>query len=778
MSSLKESLQAYGEAGWQAREALWQKRRAYPEAREALTGEERELFTFLAGTLPATDLGDYPPALLLSAVQEALAARQAFPWCAALPDPLFLLYVLCPRVNNEALAPCREHFQAQLAPRVQGLPLPEVILAVNRWCGEQVTYRTTDSRTSSAWDIYSRGWGRCGEESVFAVNALRSVGIAARQVYAPWWSHCDDNHAWVEAWDGSAWRFLGACEPEPALDRGWFVPAAGRAMLCHAKAFVGQGEGWQELFFSSASPLDLDRREGVAYESVTSRYAAVQPFRFTVLDPAGQPVSGAQIQLSLLNEGSLGEIARRTTNSQGQASLHLGLGSLWVTVWQGDQRAEALVHTGETDQLTITLPGSSIQEGSFDFFAPEDGGRVNPPLSPEEKLRRRQVLEQGEKLRSSRPVQNPCHPPEYQQVWETLTDKDRAGDIPLPVLEESQGVLSKAESFPSPVFRQALLCPRVDTEPLAPWRERLQGAVFPGPEGLWNWLQENLPAIESFSDLPQTPGGAWGLGAAHEPGRRVLFCALCRAQGIPARLGADGSPEFWQDGAFHRADGLPLGQVTVSWPEEETGKLSLLRWAEGWRPVIGFANGESLGLGAGFYRLLTATRLPGGSQLGKVKDFHLSPGESLAITAAFRQADSQQLLQRLPLPELGFTPQDLELLCWLEPGEEPTEHLLNELAPVARRLEALGCGLTFFAPAPWQPGGELQKASLRPWDGDLAEAAARRLYREPGRMPLVVLAQGGQARFTCAGYNVGLGELTVALAEALGKEEKHSAAHP
>jgi len=44
-------------------------------------------------------------------------------------------------------------------------------------------------------------YGRCGEESVLTVAALRAVGIPARQCYTPLWAHCDDNHAWVEAWD-------------------------------------------------------------------------------------------------------------------------------------------------------------------------------------------------------------------------------------------------------------------------------------------------------------------------------------------------------------------------------------------------------------------------------------------------------------------------------------------------------------------------------------------------------------------------------------------------
>ena len=65
------------------------------------------------------------------------------------------------------------------------------------------------------------------KESTFLVTALRSIGIPARQLYVPWWAHCDDNHAWVEAQVDGSWHYLGACEPEEALDRGWFYRRLG-----------------------------------------------------------------------------------------------------------------------------------------------------------------------------------------------------------------------------------------------------------------------------------------------------------------------------------------------------------------------------------------------------------------------------------------------------------------------------------------------------------------------------------------------------------------------
>ena len=85
------------------------------------------------------------------------------------------------------------------------------------------------------WQRYARHTGRCGEESTLLVAALRSVGIPARQVYTPRWAHTDDNHAWVEAWADGKWYFLGACEPEPVLNLGWFNAPASRGMLMHTK---------------------------------------------------------------------------------------------------------------------------------------------------------------------------------------------------------------------------------------------------------------------------------------------------------------------------------------------------------------------------------------------------------------------------------------------------------------------------------------------------------------------------------------------------------------
>ncbi len=76
-------------------------------------------------------------------------------------------------------------FWNELKDRIEGKNAKDAAIEVNYWCAEEATYHSGDDRTLPALTVYRRGYGRCGEESVFLVNALRSVGIPARQVYVP-----------------------------------------------------------------------------------------------------------------------------------------------------------------------------------------------------------------------------------------------------------------------------------------------------------------------------------------------------------------------------------------------------------------------------------------------------------------------------------------------------------------------------------------------------------------------------------------------------------------
>ena len=190
---------------------------------ENLTTEESEALKFLYAYMPLSDLADYDGSFFLKQVRLALSARDEFAWGKTIPEEIFRHFVLVYRVNNENLDNAREVFFNELRPRLRGLSMYDAALEVNHWCHEKVAYRASDGRTSSPLATVRTALGRCGEESTFTVTALRAVGIPARQCYTPRWAHTDDNHAWVEVWVDGKWYFLGACEPDPELNMGWFA---------------------------------------------------------------------------------------------------------------------------------------------------------------------------------------------------------------------------------------------------------------------------------------------------------------------------------------------------------------------------------------------------------------------------------------------------------------------------------------------------------------------------------------------------------------------------
>ncbi|MCD8023507.1 MAG: hypothetical protein LUF30_11245 [Lachnospiraceae bacterium] len=318
-----------------------------------LPTDEAEALTFLYSAMPLSDLLDYPVSLFQAYAKHGAWLYRHGSFAGKVPERLFANYVLHHRINNEDIVDNRSFFYEQLQ-KTLGLPvytasssadtplrkspatncadncestseaggtdncestsetggaayrsMYDAAVETNYWCAAQATYRASDGRTENPLTMYNSGTGRCGEESTFGVSALRSIGIPARQVYAPLWSHCDDNHAWVEVWCDNEWYFLGACEPEERLNFGWFTGPASRAMLLHSRWF-GQDE-----------PLDpIVSKKGMARVlNHLSRYAYTTELTVKIEDENGNPVPGAKVQFHVLNHGNYGLVAEMETGS-------------------------------------------------------------------------------------------------------------------------------------------------------------------------------------------------------------------------------------------------------------------------------------------------------------------------------------------------------------------------------------------------------------------------------------------------------------------------------
>ncbi len=857
---LSEQLATYAARRLDARRALLGERAMEAEALfPTLSPDEAALLRYHLATLPLTDAVDAPLEVLLAFARHALMLREGP--AAGLPEDLFVHYVATARVNNEPLQDCRGALWAELAPRVAALDPERAVIEVNYWCAEMATYQSTDGRTLGAPGVIAAAAGRCGEESTLLVTALRAVGIPARQLYVPWWAHCDDNHAWVEAWAGGRWHYLGACEPEEALDRGWFTAASGRAPMVATRLFSDFG----------CDPADVVGRAGcTVLVNVTGSYAATTRLAVRVALPDGAPAAGATVAFEVLNMAGWRPLCVLTADDEGRCSAELGLGSVRVHASVGALMAEKDVDAAEVSEVGLVLAAAGAPEsaGSWhdvDVRAPEDHPAPSQPLSPEAAARgrvRKAVADESRGMRVSamrshaeqlarqaalaRPDDDAelvAHilgaargnadaiyefltagaEPERLALLAGLAEKDYLDADPalleghLPdkgaggVCHDDKGAGGVCQDRET--WERYVLCPRIGLEHLSAWRPAFPGAlpeelaclVADDPAAAWAWLAGRMPfsPAEHLAKLVGTPMGALACGEASEVTLRTLFVAACRSLGVPARLApADGRAEVLADGrwscvegeaASERAwplrvdapDGAPLVYGT-DWGLARLGRAMQVGGQELWgfhQLDLWGCDPAALEVPAGTYRLTTTTRLPNGNQ--QAAELVFSVDGPTEVRARRRTPRPEDMLQRIPLPDAAPLLGErggLALLAFLEPAEEPTEHLLNELADAAEAVAAAGLSLTLVTredaagdPTLGRALAALGTAGVpvtltRDDFSELPERLARRMFANPELLPLAVLvdarpaAEAPAGLFARGGYAVGTVKLALRLA--------------
>ncbi|WP_138494967.1 transglutaminase domain-containing protein [Paenibacillus pinistramenti] len=607
---------------------------------EPLTPEERFALRFLYAYMPLNDMADYDGALFLSHVRHALAARQQTGWGSRIPDSVFLHFVLPYRVNNENIEDYRGVIYEELAPRVQGLPMEEAILETNYWCYEKATYTGSDARTLSPLGMIRNARGRCGEESTLAVAALRSIGIPARQCYTPRWAHCDDNHAWVEAWADGTWHYIGACEPEARLDQGWFSGPARRAMLVHSRVPAQYG-GPEAITYSDQWHTEIN---------LLDNYAPTRIITVCVKDAAGAAVTGAEVQFQLYNYAELFPLAQLKTDGQGEASFKTGFGELLVRAVHEEAWGQIQLTAEGASRLEVVLDQTGQPLGSEDFTLvppPEIPDPEREPLTGEAKRRHEERVAEGAAFRAAyeagfmseadaaelaRGLKLPedrvwsvlqkargnsreiaLFLEEYSLehgVWplnllEALNDKDLT-DTGREVLKDHlEGALlvlsgeaeadadADADAEEEESFIRYILRPRVLFEMLMPYRKAIRSAFTDeetaafrkNPFALAERLNREWEIRDELTHLrgKAAPSGTFALKKGDSVSVDLCFVAVCRSLGIPARLHpSELYPQFKDENGWHNVefDGHPR---TSQQPAgiDGAGSIRFLQYADG-----------------------------------------------------------------------------------------------------------------------------------------------------------------------------------------------------
>lgn len=662
--------------------------------------QEREAMQFIVAFMPLNDVADYDISFLNSSVGKALQSRLEMPWGKNIPEDIFLSFVLPQRVNNENLDSFRIKFYDEISRRVAGMSASEAALEINHWCHEKVAYQPSDSRTSAPMATILSARGRCGEESTFTVAALRTAGLPARQVYTPRWAHTDDNHAWVEVWIDGKWYYMGACEPEPVLDRGWFTEPARRAMMVHTKAFGNY----------SGNELVVKRHENYSELNNLPKYAVTKALNVVVTDDRGTKIQNATVDFLLYNYAELYPIASLTTDENGFCNLVTGLGDL--VVWAHHNNDFGFSHVTVTEKDTITIGISEKHLTGivdFDLKAPlsktpleepdnkliqantirirqEDSIRqsyINSWMTPEEadKIAILTKLDNSEVRKiisksmgnyrtiSGVLVKSGENASLALRLLKNLSEKDIRDADGEVLIDHLENAPKQAGEMENDFYDKYILSPRIDNEKLSPWRSGLNELLSSellaefqkNPEKISKWIENDIVIRddENYYNVPLTPAGVLRLGVSDTHSRKILFVAICRTLGIPSRLEpGTNRPQYFQSGewvdVWFTGDIKPADKkafVSFNTKEESPSPeyyihFTLARFEEGRYKTLEFSENVKAGdmpknipLDPGKYMLLTGNRINDVTVLAEAYFFDLGPGENKNIEIKIRKEE-------------------------------------------------------------------------------------------------------------------------------------------
>lgn len=764
--------------------------------------QHRLCLEYLYGHMAPADMLSASAELLSAYVQATLDGLRQIEYLSTVPADIFFPYVLYHRVNSESLDHSRGWLLQQLLPYVQGKTIAQAALAVNYWCYAHATYTPADDRTLGIRGILNRTLGRCGEESVLAVAALRSVGIPARQCYCPRWSHCDDNHAWVEVWIDGSWHYLGACEPEPVLDRGWFTAAASRAMLVDTKCWAGDG----------------------LYEIVncTHRYSQTQRLTVRVTDE-GQAVAGARVRFQIVNYSQLYTLWEALTDETGCAYFDTGLGDLFVYARHGQKVALQKVDLRQTASVTVNLQSDFPAQLTEDLVPPTDSSGVVPYGDDPQHLLR---LSQCEAHLSQRRaafaretgylrqaggnapqlqafLSSPRFPlAQKEELLSTLRPKDFADISCDTLLDILEGTEPFRGQYPEAIFRDYILSPRITDEMLLPHRMAIRALLSQGfAHGgqILSWMEENMQVLSDAGICNYYPNALTCLRCRQVPGYAfdLVFVALCRSFGIPARLDIHtGQAQWLADDGWHSIHpSQPPAQLTLQLPEgrrlNDAEHISLGLWDGSDFQVLPYPglsveNGHQFRLQPGFYRITLTTRQIDGT--ASVALWHLRLAEDTALSLTPPRDQTAQRLQQIPLslPEgplrqlLGKPRQPL-LLIFADPGSEPTEHLLREMLDLQADFRTLSCRILVLTDTPQalaHPTMQLVKTAIANAEFACLQDPAALAYLHKTmqvgdlRLPFVICAdQQGRGIYADANYRIRLAQTLLDIQQYISRKD-------
>lgn len=749
--------------------------------------ELKRYLSFLYLYMPYADIANIDKDIILDYALAGVNLRNTR--CKNIDEDIFLNYVLFHRIGSEKIVANRTYFY-NLVKSMLGDSELENVIKLNYFCGENVVYRTTDIRTQDPISIFNAGFGRCGEESIFAVSVFRAAGIPARQIYVPLWAHCDDNHAWVEVFVNGDWHYLGACEPEEIVDKGWFDDASARSMIVKNILYGNIKSEAKDFLSYNAGLYEINQ---------TKRYAHTKHIKFYLYD-GERVLSNTDFNICLMNFALISPIIKAKTDIDGLYETDMGMGNIFLSLYI-EKNYIIPLDLKENDIFYIDINKYSPRYNEYRkvFIEVPPASTVNRKKAPAKRAYKYEEKEFPNEKTKEKALAEGMH-----KLWNILSEKDKR-DISIDVLRDCcriQNIYGVDED----IYLNYIKNPRVYFEHLFPNRTFLRDK-FSDKESIINFVR----GITLTREKPITSvKGLYSTKIANALSSKIFTVNALRSLSIPAKL-ENADVYIYEDGKFILLSELnevldSLRYIDGSYKIADSEDCDMANLCIN-GDLSGFGEDFSLSkydnfennlisldkssiknemtLPAGEYVLSTQNRLPNGNICAEYNILKLESGKKYDVQLEYANATLQEMLSNYVLPgemteRLHIEDaDDIRLIIWMNENEEPSQHIANDLILKKSLLKELKLDI-IFTDVFMKKDSAVNELLLKSgkydihthFGADLQETFGRSVFVNHETLPIVALCKGERVVYAFSGYSVGSGNLIEKILETIKEKNE------